>query len=166
MKETGINPKAEGRNPKEGRSPKSESDCVDLEFWSWGVEPPGDTPVLREDGSRNEQPLQALDERTARFGETIIRFAKRIPHNSVNERLISQLVGAGTSVGANYCEADDSISGKEFKQKIGTCRKESKETMFFLRMIASAEPTLANEARVLWHEAKELNLIFGSIWRK
>jgi len=76
------------------------------------------------------------------------------------------LVGAGTSVGANYCEADDSVSGKEFKQKIGTCRKESKETMFFLRMIANAEPTLADEARTLWREAKELNLIFGAIWRK
>jgi four helix bundle protein len=76
------------------------------------------------------------------------------------------LVGAGTSVGANYCEADDAVSGKEFKQKIGTCRKESKEGMFFLRMVAAAEEGLAAEARVLWREAKELNLIFGAIWRK
>ncbi|HZR18832.1 MAG TPA: four helix bundle protein [Verrucomicrobiae bacterium] len=107
-----------------------------------------------------------MDERTAQFGEAIVRFAKRIPQSPVNECLISQLVGAATSVGANYCEADDSVSGKEFKQKIGTCRKESKETMFFLRLIATAEPILANEARTLWREAKELNLIFGAIWRK
>ncbi len=84
----------------------------------------------------------------------------------VNNRLIDQLVGAGTSVGANYCEADDAVSGKDFKQRIGTCRKESKETMFFLRMVAAAEESLAAEARVLWREAKELNLIFGAIWRK
>jgi four helix bundle protein len=101
-----------------------------------------------------------------RFGEAIIRFAKKIPRNPVNNRLIDQLVGAGTSVGANYCEADDAVSGKEFKQKIGTCRKESKESMFFLRMVATAEEGLATEARVLWREAKELNLIFGAIWRK
>ncbi len=166
------NPKAEIRNPKEGRNPKSESDFaqrdldVDSKFWSWGDEAGGNSLVLREDGSQNEQPLQALDERTVQFGEAIIRFAKKIPHSPVNDRLVSQLVGAGTSVGANYCEADDSVSGKEFKQKIGTCRKESKETMFFLRMIATSEPNLAADARILWREAKELNLIFGAIWRK
>ena len=111
-------------------------------------------------------PPEPLGDRTVRFGEAIIRFAKRIPQNPVNNRLIGQLVGAGTSVGANYCEADDAVSGKEFKQKIGTCRKESKESMFFLRMVAMAEAGLAAEARVLWREAKELNLIFGAIWRK
>jgi len=121
--------------------------------------------VLREEPAI-PPPLEDLGERTARFGEAIIRFAKKIPRNSVNNRLIDQLVGAGTSVGANYCEADDAVSGKEFKQKIGTCRKESKESMFFLRMAATAEAGLAAEARVLWREAKELNLIFGAIWRK
>jgi four helix bundle protein len=105
-------------------------------------------------------------ERTAQFGEAIIRFAKRIPHSPQNNRLIDQLVGAGTSVGANYCEADDAVSWKDFKNKIGICRKESKETMFFLRMVAASEEKLTDEARRLWREAKELNLIFGSIWRK
>ena len=105
-------------------------------------------------------------ERTALFGETIIRFAKKIPHTPENTRLISQLVGAGTSIGANYCEADDSVSGKDFRKSIGTCCKESKETMFFLRMVAASEESLKEEARRLWREAKELNLIFGSIWRK
>jgi four helix bundle protein len=80
--------------------------------------------------------------------------------------LIDQLVGAGTSVGANYSEAKDAVSRKEFKNRVGTSRKESKEAMFFLRMIAAAEETLAAEARELWREAKELNLLFGSIWRK
>ena len=80
--------------------------------------------------------------------------------------MIDQLVGATTSIGANYCEANDSVSQKDFKNKIGYCRKESRETRFFLRMIATSEPDLKPEARVLWQEAKELNLIFGAIWRK
>jgi len=105
-------------------------------------------------------------ERTAAFGEAIIRFAKKIPQGPLTNRLIDQLVGAGTSIAANYCEADDSVSGKDFKKSIGTCRKESKEAMLFLRLIATAEESLAPEARKLWREAKELNLIFGSIWRK
>ena len=99
-------------------------------------------------------PLRDLCERTAEFGEQIIKFAKKIPQNPVNNRLISQLIGAGTSVGANYCEADDAVSKKDFKKCIGTCRKESKETKYWLRMVASSEPGLKAEARVLWQEAK------------
>jgi len=107
-----------------------------------------------------------LEERTALFGEAIIRFARKIPHNPANNRLTDQLVGAGTSIGANYCEADDAVSKKDFRNKIGTCKKEARETKFFLRMIATAEPQLKPEARVLWQEAKELHLIFCAIWRK
>jgi four helix bundle protein len=166
------NPKPEIRDPKEARNPKSESGCVngDLthgsEFWTWGDDPLTDSLVLREEAAPAKRPRQDLGERTAQFGEAVVRFAKRIPQNPVNNRLIDQLVGAGTSIGANFCEADNSVSGKDFKQRIGTCRKESRETMFFLRMIATAEQSLASEARSLWREAKELNLIFGAIWRK
>jgi len=163
MKDGLQNPKPEIRNPKEARNPKSESDTYAV---SWGDDQEDSGLVLHEDGSVEKHALRALDERTAQFGESIIRFAKKIPRNPVNDRLISQLIGSGTSIGANYCEADNSVSGKDFKLKVGTCRKESKEAMFFLRMIASAEPTLAGEARILWREAKELNLIFGAIWRK
>ena len=165
------NPKAETRSPKEDRNPKSECGSamgipgVGSDFWQWGEEPSPEPFVLKEE-SAAPAPPEDLGDRTARFGESIIRFAKKIPRNAVNNRLIDQLVGAGTSVGANYCEADDAVSGKEFKQRIGTSRKESKETMFFLRMVAAAEESLATEARALWREAKELNLIFGAIWRK
>ena len=107
-----------------------------------------------------------LTERTAQFGEAIIRFAKKIPRNPVTVRLISQLVGAGTSLGANYCEADDAISKRDFRHCIGICRKESKETKFFLRMVVAAEPQVKAEARSLWQEAKELHLIFCSIHRR
>ncbi|HXT12475.1 MAG TPA: four helix bundle protein [Candidatus Angelobacter sp.] len=153
--------------PKEMRNLKSESaDLVDemvvedSAFWNWGDDLTAETLAV------HDAPPQDLMERTAEFGESIIRFSKKIPHTPENTRLISQLVGAATSVGANYCEADDSVSGKDFKKSIGTCRKESKETMFFLRMVAASEEALKDEARKLWREAKELNPIFGAIWRK
>jgi four helix bundle protein len=107
-----------------------------------------------------------LDERTARFGEGIIVFAKKVPRNVVTSSLIDQLVRAGTSVGANYCEADDAVSKKEFRCKIGTCKKEARETKHWLRMIAAAEEVVRDEARPLWQEAKELHLIFAAIYRK
>jgi four helix bundle protein len=116
--------------------------------------------------ARSAEELPDLEERAARFGEAIVRFVKKIPHGPANDRLIDQLVGAGTSVGANYSEAKDAVSRKDFKNRVGTSRKESKEAMFFLRMVAAAEQSLAAEARQLWREAKELNLIFGAIWRK
>jgi four helix bundle protein len=107
-----------------------------------------------------------LEERTGLFGERVVTFAKRIPPNDVNSVLIRQVVRSGTSVGANYCEADDAVSKKEFRLKIGTCRKESRETKHWLRMIAIAEPDLRDPARPLWQEAKELHLIFSAILRK
>jgi len=64
-----------------------------------------------------------LEERTAKFGENIIEFAKKIPKNSITLPLISQLVRAGTSVGSNYCEADEAESGKDFKHKLGIAKK-------------------------------------------
>ena len=79
--------------------------------------------------------------------------------------MISQLVAAATSVGANYVEADDAVSKKEFLKSIGTCRKEARETKHFLRMIVRAVPELKPQARELWIEAKELHLIFSRIWR-
>ena len=106
-----------------------------------------------------------LEERTAKFGESVIAFVKRAPVNCVTESLIRQLVDAGTSVGANYCEADDAGSKKEFRYRISVCKRESRESKHWLRLIAAAAPEFKNEARTLWVEAKELNLIFGSIYR-
>ncbi len=107
-----------------------------------------------------------LEERTAKFGENIINFAKKIPINPVTQRLIPQIVASGTSIGSNYCEADDAESGKDFKHKLGICKKEARETKHWLRMIATATPELKDEARILWQEAKELHLIFNAISRK
>ena len=112
-----------------------------------------------------ERKVYDLEERTSRFGETIIAFAKMIPHNVVTIPLIGQLVRAGTSVGANYCEADDAVSKKDFRHKVSICKKEARETKYWLRMIAAAENSTKQEGRILWQEAKELHLIFSSIWR-
>ena len=107
-----------------------------------------------------------LEERTAQFGEAVVVFAKRVPVNLVTSPLISQLVRAATSIGANYLEADDADTKKEFRHRIGIARREARETKHQLRMIVAAEPQLRDEARPLWTEAKELNLIFGAIRRR
>lgn len=106
-----------------------------------------------------------LEERTAKFGEAVIRMAKKIPMTPVTRSLIDQVVSSGTSIGANYCEAEDAESKRDFRHKIGLCRKESHETRHWLRMVSTAEPKIATEARALWKEANELNLIFGAILR-
>jgi hypothetical protein len=98
----------------------------DNTFWNAGAE-----LAVREETSENR--VYDLEERTARFGEMIIDFAKTIPQNPVTNRIIGQLIGAGTSVGANYVEADDAVSKKEFLKSIGTCRKEApaKPSIFY-----------------------------------
>lgn len=128
----------------------------------WAYQVNAEPMLLRE----GQEKVYDLEERTARFGESIIRFTKRIPRIAGNNRIIDQLVGCGTSVGANYCEADEAVSRKDFKVKIGFCRKELRETKFFLRMAAAAEEQLRKEARALWKEANELLLIFSAIYNK
>ncbi len=107
-----------------------------------------------------------LEERSARFGEAVIAFCKRVPLNVITAPIIDQLVKAGTSIGANYCEADEADSRKEFRYRISICKRESKESRHHIRMIVAAEPQLRDEGRQLWQEAKELNLIFAAILRK
>jgi len=88
-----------------------------------------------------------LEERTAKFGEDIIEFVKKVPKNIVTIPLIDQLIRPGTSVGSNYCEADCAETKKNFEHKIGICKKESRETKHWLRMAAKAVLEMAIEAR-------------------
>jgi len=127
-------------------------------FWNDGA-----VGIVREEPAVKR--AYDLEERTACFGETVIDFAKTISQSAVTYRIIAQLVGAATSVGANYVEADDAVSKKEFLKNIGTCRKEARETKHFLRMAVRAVPELKPQARMLWTEAKELHLMFSKIWR-
>jgi four helix bundle protein len=144
--------KDEGMTKSEGRNARAD----DL-FWDNGA------GLVREEPETKR--VYDLEERTARFGEAIIDFAKTIPQNAVTNRIITQLVGAGTSVGANYVEADDAVSKKEFLKSIGTCRKEARETKHFLRMAVRAVPELKPQAGTLWLEARELHLIFSKCKR-
>jgi four helix bundle protein len=106
-----------------------------------------------------------LEERTAVFGEAVIAFCKQISRDDVNSVLVRQLVRAGTSVGANYSEANNAESRPDFKHKIGICRKESCEAKHWLRMLGSANPNKVEQARKLWQEAHQLNLLFSKIRR-
>ncbi len=105
-----------------------------------------------------------LEERTAVFGENVIVFARGIKLDEVNKPLIRQIVRSSTSIGANYMEADGGVSKKDFRNKIGTCKKEAKETKHWLRMISKSNPEKTEECRVLWKEAHELVLIFSKIF--
>ena len=102
-----------------------------------------------------------LEERTAQFGENIIDFVKPLKRDEVSRPLIGQIVRSATSIGANYMEADGAESKKDFVHKIALCKKESKETKHWLRMIAKANPQA--DCKILSKEAHELSLIFSSI---
>ena len=116
--------------------------------------------------SPNDKKPFNLEERTALFGEVIIKFAKTIRENTNNRSLINQLIRSSTSIGANYMEADGADSKKDFRHKISLCKKEAKETLHWLRIIAVANPDQKEECRKLWKEAHELTLIFSSILLK
>ena len=103
----------------------------------------------------------ALENRTCEFGLNIIRLVKKIPHNSINKRLVEQIVGSSGSIGANYMEATASESKKDFIHKMLICKKEIKETQHWIRLLAEANDDLKEEFRKLWKENQELLFIFS-----
>ena len=116
--------------------------------------------------SLNSSKKYDLQERTASFGEKVIDMVKGIQLTSITSPLISQVVRSATSIGANYMEADAADSKKDFRFKIALCKKESKETMHWLRMLSRAAPNTIEDCRRLWKEVHELVLIFSSILKK
>ena len=104
-----------------------------------------------------------LEERTAKFGEDIINLCKKVPKNIITITIVGQLIRYGTSIGANYCEANGGSSRKDFKNKIFICKKEAKEMKYWLRMLAQTEEELRMDCRKVWQEAQELTLIFSKI---
>ena len=104
-----------------------------------------------------------LEERAAKFGEDAVDFARALEKDIINRVFVSQLVRSATSVGANYMEANQASSKKDFRNKICICKKESNETKHWLRMIARANKNKEKECRVLWKEAHELTLILSKI---
>ena len=112
-----------------------------------------------------ESPSYDLEERTAKFAENIIGSVRSIEIGPVNRRIIDQLVGASGSIGANYCEATEAESKKDFIHKINIGKKEIKETKHWLRLLAKANPERKEELKVFWKETHELLLIFAKIVR-
>lgn len=104
-----------------------------------------------------------LEERTAQFAEKIIDLVKTIQLTAINSKIVNQLVGASGSVGANYCEATEAESKKDFIHKIGICKKETKESRLWLRLLAKSNPERKEDIRKHWQEAQELLLIFSKI---
>jgi len=104
-----------------------------------------------------------LEERTAQFGLNIINFCKNVRQDAISRSLINQLVRSGTSIGANYMEANAASSRKDFQNKIFICKKEAQETKHWLRMIAECSPDEKDEIRNLWKESQELTMIFQKI---
>ena len=104
-----------------------------------------------------------LEERTEKFGESVIEMVKSLKINEINKPLISQIIRSSTSIGANYVEANQASSKKDFRNKVAISQKESNETKHWLRMLAKANPDRKEEYKVLWKEAQELVLIFGKI---
>ncbi len=107
--------------------------------------------------------LYDLAERTAVFGECVIEFCTGLKANVISMPLIGQVVRSATSVGANYMEANNASSKKDFRNKIYICKKEIEESKHWLRMLAKCYPDSKNTLRDLWKEAQELTLIFQKI---
>jgi four helix bundle protein len=104
-----------------------------------------------------------LEERTAKFSGDIIVFIRKVKRDLVTTPLLSQLVRSATSIGANYCEANGASSKKDFKNKIYICKKEAKETKYWLQLLGNANIENIEECRKYWQEAHELTLIFSKI---
>lgn len=102
-----------------------------------------------------------LEDRTIKFSQEIVSFCKTHQKNKLIQPLLLQLIRSASSIGANYVEANNSCSKKDFRNKIYICKKESQETKYWLKVINSSIDSEAIEA--LWQEAHELNLIFQKI---
>ena len=108
-----------------------------------------------------------LEDRTFEFAKSVRNFIKRVPKTLANLEDIKQLVRASGSVGANYIEANESLSKRDFLMRIKICRKEAKESWFWLRLIdLGDDATVERERLDLIKEATELTSIFGAILRK
>lgn len=107
-----------------------------------------------------------LEERTLEFGKRIIHLAKALPRNTINLSLTNQIIRSGTSVGANYREANETETKKDFQFRIRICRKEAKETIYWLKLIIEANPELEKRIELLLQESEEFVKIFAAILKK
>lgn len=108
-----------------------------------------------------------LEERTYQFARQVRAFVKTLPRTICNMEDVKQVVRSSGSVGANYIEANEATSKKDFAYRIRISRKESKETRYWLRLLNTHdEESLNKERDRLIQESTELMLIFGAILKK
>ena len=104
-----------------------------------------------------------LEERTLAFSQLLISTVRSISSNHISQPIIQQLIRSGTSIGANYCEANNASSKKDFRNKIYISKKEAQETKYWLHLLGDCHLNQKEKLRVLWKEAHELTLIFQKI---
>jgi len=104
-----------------------------------------------------------LELRTLEFSKRVIRLCKVLPKNTINYRLIDQIIRSAGSMGANYREANDALGKKDFVHRMRIARKETKETLYWLKLIIEANHGFAKRMLNLIQECEELKKIFSSI---
>ena len=107
-----------------------------------------------------------LEERTLKFAKKVIDFVNILPKTIANTEIMKQVIRSSGSVGANYIEANEALSRKDFAMRIKLCRKEAKESRYWLRLIETVGEDTEKMRQVLLSEATELTKIFGSIVEK
>jgi len=112
---------------------------------------------------KRENKIYDLEDRTLNFSKKLISLINTLPKNQVNRRLADQALRSGNSIGANYREANETITLKDFKFRIRICKKEAKETMFWLKLIAENNKFKSSEANLLSKESDEYVRIFATI---
>jgi four helix bundle protein len=115
---------------------------------------------------QNSNKKYDLVERTFIFSKELMMFVGKIKPNQVTRPIVNQLIRSGTSVGANFCEADEASSQKDFINKVAIANKEAKETQYWLKLLLFVLPQNKKPITNLLSEVKELNLILSSIIRK
>ncbi len=119
------------------------------------------------DQIQNSKPKKYdFEERTLDFAKEIIRLCKLLPNNTVNFKLIDQIIRSGSSIGANYREANDALSKKDFINRLRISRKEAKETSFWLDLIIESNPDLQGKIAIIQQECLELRNILSAIITK
>lgn len=106
---------------------------------------------------------QNLEKRLLEFAKKVAEFCKKIPKDSINYGFTSQLARSSSSIGANYIEANESLSKKDFYHRIKICRKESKETVYWFEIVGYHNSQLLDESNILKSEASEYLRLFSSI---
>ena len=107
-----------------------------------------------------------LEDRTLEYSKRVIRMCKTLSKNTINFKLMDQAIRSGTSMGANYREANETETKKDFKYRIRICRKEGKETIYWFNLIIEANPELQENIKPLLQETTELVKIFAAILEK